>query len=74
MNPSNGTSTHENNSVKYIHNCRSYGPDKVGRTPVHRTVVVTTISRLKQAGSTNMGCNRHEELLREKQPVYMLAD
>ena len=61
MNGSNGTSTcHGERSrqiVKSIHNCRSYGLDKFGRTDrcihIHRTIVVTTMPRSPQAGSTN---------------------
>ena len=48
----------ENNCVNFfksIHNRRSYGPDKFGRTykrtQIHKTEIVTTMSRLLQAGS-----------------------
>ena len=41
--------------LKSIHNSRSYCPDKFerthGRTNMHRTIIVTTISHSPQAGS-----------------------
>ena len=63
-NVSNGTSTRQGELLcqtilKYMHKCRSYGPDKSGRTHaqrthIHRTDIVTTMSRSSQAGSTKM--------------------
>ena len=43
--------------LKYMHKCRSYGPDKSGRMHVHYTEVhvVTVMSRSPQAGSTKNG-------------------
>ena len=42
--------------LKSIHKCRSYDPDKIGRTQAHmyilRTVTVITMSRSPQEGST----------------------
>ena len=42
--------------LKSIHNSRSYGPHKFGRTQahthIHRTVVITNMSRSMQEGST----------------------
>ena len=66
-NVSNGTSTCDREqscqiSLKSIHICRSYGPDKCGQTDghthrpthIHQTVVVITMSRSPQVGSTIM--------------------
>ena len=68
--------------LKSIHNCRSYGPDKFGwtdgcteacthghmhtRTLIHQTVVITTMSRSSQAGSTKI---RHTDTLTKGHPM-----
>ena len=65
MKISNGTSTHDGKqfcqvSLKSIHNCRRYGPDKFERmhtctdahTHLHQTEVVTTMPRSLKVGST----------------------
>ena len=56
---SNGTSTCDGEQLcqiilKFIHNCRSYGPDKFGRTDAHNKLVVITMSRSLQAGFTKI--------------------
>ena len=62
-NVSNGTSRRDGEQLcqiilQSIHNCGSYGPGRFGRTdgrmPVLRTVIVTTVSRLPQAGWTKI--------------------
>ena len=65
-NVSNGTSPLQGQQLcqivlKSMHYCTSYGPDKSGRTHgrthIHRTKIVTTMSRLPASGLDNKLCS-----------------
>ena len=58
-----------------MHKCRSYGPDKSGqmhaqRAHIHQTEIVTTMTRLLQAGLTKIVFKFLEKLF-WKMPAFL---